>query len=148
MEPVVLVVGALAAGAAVVAEQTIGVVVKDAYDVLKRRVHAWRADAPIEDLEMAPASKEAQARLQRHLEGAGTPDAETVAAAQALLEATWERSPSALHAVGVHLRDVEGGGVTVYDVESAGDGVRIEGMRVAGELRVGKVRSGSPPRNG
>ena len=116
MDPISLIIAALAAGAIAGVKDTAGQTVKDAYAGLKalirrRFVGNTEAEAALGQLEQQPEAD--QAPLAQHLQAAGAADdEEIVRAAQALLK---EADPTGARAGKYHVRITGGKGIVVGD---------------------------------
>jgi hypothetical protein len=116
MEPISLIIAALAAGAIAGVKDTAGQAVKDAYTGLKtliRRRFAGNqeAQASLDQAERQPES--GQALLAQHLQAAGAGgDEELIRAAQALLE---QADPAGARAGKYNVRITGGKGIVVGD---------------------------------
>ncbi|MEU1525969.1 hypothetical protein ABZ413_27615 [Nocardia rhamnosiphila] len=150
MDPVTMVVAALAAGAAAGLSDTSKQVVADAYQGLKRLINGKYNSVDLEIVEAQPGSNSRQAVLFEELENAGAGnDEELIEAAQHLLRIMRAEVPEAIEAVGVKLRGVRAGGVEIYDVTATGNAVAVDGenLLVDGPLRISGIRAGmqEPP---
>jgi hypothetical protein len=151
MDPITLIVTALATGAAAGLKPTAEKAIKDAYEGLKalivRRYERTNAAVPV--LEHNPASDAGKAVLQEALAEEGAAEDETLLRqAQAVLQAVHLHDASAAAAAGVLIEDIEAGAsVNVRDIVSDGsftarkirarEDVTIEGVRAG--------RGGEPP---
>jgi hypothetical protein len=151
MDPLTLIVTALATGAAAGLKPTAEKAIKDAYEGLKalivKRYERTKAAVPV--LEHNPASEAGKAVLRESLaEEGATEDEELLRQAQAMLQAIRLHDASAAEAAGVLIEDIEAGAsVNVRDIISEGSftarkiraeqDVTIEGVRAG--------RGGEPP---
>jgi hypothetical protein len=144
MEPVSLVVTALAAGAATGLKPAAETAIKDAYAGLKaliQRKFGERVDVtPIERSPQSPAKREAVAEDLNAV--CADSDAELLVAARSLLELVRTLAPGAAEAIGVDLAAFRAGSLDVEDVEATGIGVRVRGAEIAGDARFHRVRAG------
>lgn len=154
MDPITLIVTALATGAAAGLKPTAEKVIKDAYEGLKtlitRKYERTKAAVPV--LEHDPASDAGKDVVRESLEQeeAGQ-DEDLLLQAQAVLQAVRTHEPSAAAAAGVLIEDIEAGAsVNVRDIVTDGsftarqiraqEDVTIEGVRAG--------RGGTPPGKG
>ena len=119
MDPITLVVTAVALGAAAGLTDTATQAVKDAYAGLKASLTRRRVD--VSGVERKPDSDTQRAALAETLADAGDVDAEVVAAARAVTEAVAAHAPAAAPAIGVDLQRVRAGFLRIAAVEAAGD---------------------------
>lgn len=130
MDPITMIVAALAAGAAAgltgVAEESI----KDAYAAVKQWLQERYADISLKNLEKDPKSANQQGVLAEELAEAGADaDEELLRKVQALSEALAksEAGRQAAKIVGVDLDNlVVEGDVTISRIKASGGGVRVK----------------------
>ncbi len=154
MDPITVIVAALAAGAAAGLTATAEQAVKDAYAGLKQWLHDRYADINLALLERDPKSASRQGVLAEDLAAAGAvEDAELHAKAQELLAllAKSEAGREAAAGAGVILRDVEvGKNLTAEEIIASGTGFFAERLKVQGDLTIRGVdagRTGAPDPN-
>ncbi len=127
MDPVSLIVGAVAAGASAAIKSSVSSAITTAYNALKRILVDRYSQVNTSALEGNPGSSVQQAAVKEVLEAttAGS-DAELVTAARALLAAVKAEDPDAAKAVGVDLQRLDVDDVEIHDVKARGgaDGVR------------------------
>jgi hypothetical protein len=149
VDPVTLVVAAVALGASDGARDTAKQAIGDAYAAVK----AWITErygsvsAEVEDLEREPWEDLRRALLAKRLNQAGArDDAELVRLAHALLEAVEDQAPELPAAVGVVIRRASAGGdIAVEDVAmDGGSGVIAEDLEAGRDLRIGRVAARAP----
>jgi hypothetical protein len=151
MDPITLIVTALATGAAAGLKPAAEKAVKEAYEGLKALIvqRYQRTNAAVPVLEHNPASDAGKAVLRESLaeEGAAE-DEDLLRQAQAMLQAIRQHDASAAEAAGVLIEDVEAGAsVNLRDIVAEGSftarkiraeqDVTIEGVRAG--------RGGEPP---
>jgi hypothetical protein len=141
MDPVTLVVTAVALGASAGLKDAAAQAVKDAYAGLKRLLAGRAVD--VGGVERKPESTAQRAALTETLTDTGGVDEEMIAAAQAVTDAVAAHDPDTGRVVGVNLRDVQAEFVKIGSVTSTGDGVRAEGVRLSGGFTVDEVRAGA-----
>lgn len=98
MDPITLIVAALAAGASTGLGDTVSQAIKDAYGALKSLMRKGLKDRPDGDLVLERHEKAPDTwrePLMSELELAGVADADAVALAQQLLELVWAENPAA-----------------------------------------------------
>jgi hypothetical protein len=154
MDPISIIVMALATGAAAalkpVAEQSI----KDAYASLKGLIHRKYGRIDVAVLETDPASKERQAVVGEDLtkSGAGQ-DEEVLRKAKALLDAIQAYVSNAPQIAGLDLQDIKGASLTAERILAEGShatGVKAKELNIAGDIRFSDVtarsREDTPPK--
>jgi len=146
MDPISLIVAALATGAAAGLQPTAETLIKDAYEGLKSLIKRKyeRMSADVLALETDPASDARKAVVQESLEKEGAAsDEDVLLQAQTVLKAIEEHRPDL---VGVLLEDLKvGANVTISDIISAGPGVQIKRSKIDRDLTIDGVRSGQDP---
>ena len=140
MDPITLVVTAVALGASAGLKDVAAQAVKDAYAGLKRLLVRRAVD--VSGVERKPDSPAQRAALTETLTDAGGVDDELVAAAHAVTDAVAAHDPDAARVVAVNLREVQAEFVKIGSVTSSGDGVRAEGVTLTGGFVVDEVRAG------
>jgi len=146
MDPVSVVVAALAAGAAAGLKDTVAAAIKDAYSGLKHLLSKRYADVSTSGLEKKPDSKPQQSALAESLTDAGADkDADLLAAAKALQDAIKAHDPGAYATVGIDLSRVEAGSLDIHDVHAAegATGVRASDVKVAGAMNISRIDAGT-----
>ncbi|OZE97450.1 hypothetical protein [Rhodococcoides fascians] len=144
MEPVTLIVAAIALGASDGARETTKQAIGDAYTAVKGWITTRYSSvtAEIEGLEREPEEELRRALLAKKLNQAGAgDDVELLGLAQALLVAVEDQAPELPATVGVVIRRASvGGDIEVEDVAvDGGSGVVAEDIAAAGDLRIGRV---------
>jgi hypothetical protein len=149
VDPVTLIVSALAAGASAAFKSTAESAVKDAYEGLKKLLFGRYKDIDVAPVEKKPESEAKRQSLAEDLEAAGaTGDDELREAAQRLIEAVRAHDASAGAAVGVDLEQVEAEFLKISDVSSTGTGVRVRHGTFTGGIDISGVDAGggeAPP---
>jgi hypothetical protein len=146
MEPVTIIVTALATGAAAAAKSTVETAVKDAYAAFKALVRRKYGAVDVTPIEAKPESEARRSVVAEDLQGAGAErDAELLQAAQALIELIRSRAPETGPAIGVDLERVSASALRIREVESEGTGVRVRDAQIAGDIDIGTVRAGKRP---
>ncbi|MGV9678817.1 hypothetical protein ACWDSJ_26335 [Nocardia sp. NPDC003482] len=142
MDPVTaVVVSAIAAGAVAGVGDTAAQAIKDAYAGLKTLISRKYRDVDVMALERKPQSQSKKDSLAEDLEDAGAAgDVELGTAAAAVLEAVQQHAPQAV--VGVDVAGLVSAALTIADVDSTGDGVRVRDSRIQGATEIYGVRAG------
>jgi hypothetical protein len=145
MDPLTLIVTALATGAAAGLKPTAEKAIKDAYEGLKalvvKRYERTKAAVPV--LEHNPASDAGKAVLRESLAEEGAAEDEALLRqAQAVLQAIRLHDASAAEAAGVLIEDIEAGAsVNVRDIVAEG-GVTARRIRADKDFTLEGVRAG------
>lgn len=149
MDPITLIVTALAAGAAAGLKPTAEQVVKDAYQGLKALVKSkYAATAPTVDyLEARPERENTRQDLHQELAATtAAQDAEVLNQAQAVLKAVEKKAPELAVSIGVSLEDIHvGASINIGDIVVKGDGsgsaygFKGKNLKVKGNVNVGNV---------
>lgn len=154
MEPISLIVSALAAGALAALKPTAEQAVKDAYAGLRSLVvRKFKGNAAsVEQLEGAPDSKARRAVVEEDLgKSDAAQDAAILQKAQALIAALEAHDPDAARVIGIDLSHIKAGVLNLSDVVATGSGpvtgVQVEDAEITGEIKITGVRaagSGTP----
>ena len=150
MEPVTLIVTALAAGATSGLKDTAAAAVKDAYAAVKGLITRRYGRVELDSLERKPESQRKRDSVAEDLEDAGAgDDEELLELARRLVAAVRENDEQAGEAIGVDLKDVEAEFIRVQKITSTGTGFRGERIRTTGGIDLGEVDAGrgSGPEN-
>lgn len=144
MDPITLIVTALATGAAAGLKPTAERAIKDAYDGLKALIQRKYDRVSVDMLESDPASESRQAIVKEDLDKTdAAQDQELLAQAQATIQAIEANAPEAAAAVGVSLEDLKvAGSVNIEDIIASGSGVNVRGADVGGDFTIRGVRAG------
>jgi hypothetical protein len=155
MDPITLIVTALAAGAAAGLTDTVSQAVKDAYAGLKGLIaRKYTKAAPsVDQLEAAPESKARRGVVEEDLgKTAAAGDVEVLRQAQALLDAVQKYAPDAARTIGVDLKDVEAGSLKLNDIivqaSGAATGAQLNKVKVAGDFTITGVHVTSSAASG
>lgn len=145
MDPITLIVTALATGAVAGLKPTAEKVVKDAYEGLKKIIvdKYERSKKTVPVLESDPASETGKAVVRESLEKEHAEEDEALLQqAQAVLQAIKAHEPEAASAAGVQIEDIEAGAsVNVRDIVSAG-GFTAKNIKANEDVTIEKVRAG------
>jgi hypothetical protein len=143
MDPVSIIVTALATGAAAGLKPTAEKAVRDSYAAIKALISRKYSGVNVDLLEDDPASEARRAVLVEDLrrrEAAG--DEELLGQARAVLEAVEQYAPEAALAVGVKLEDIKAASLRISGVEASGSGVEVTGGEFAGDIDISNVSAG------
>ena len=141
MDPVTLIVTAVALGASAGLTEAASTAVRDAYAGLKTLLTGRQVD--VSGVERKPDSAAQRAALREDLtDAAGATDDEVLAAAQRVTDAVATDAPDAARVVGVMLRDVQAEFLRIRSVTSTGDGLTAEQARFTGGIDIGDVHAG------
>lgn len=150
MDPITIIVSALAAGGAAGLSDTAAQAIKDAYAGLKsliQRKHAAASPA-VSMLESDPGSQELQGYVEKQLAktDAGQ-DAELLQQAKATVDAVATYDPEAARTVGIDLQGIKGASLKLSDVTATGTGpttgVRVKDAEISGDIEIKGVHVGS-----
>lgn len=145
MDPISIVVAALAAGASAGLTETVSNAIKDAYAGLKRLVALKFPTVDISPVERMPSSEAKRQSLAEDISGVGddaTADEELLAAARRLIQAVRADKPDTASAIGVDLQRLEAESLRVHTVSSTGVGVRVTDSKISGPVDIGNVHAG------
>jgi hypothetical protein len=143
VDPVSVIVAALAAGAAAGLKDTAADAVRDAYGSVKRLIRSRYSAVDLGPLEGRPESDAKRASLAEDLESAGAgSDEELLALVRELVAAIERHDPTAAAAVGVDLEKVKAASLRVGGVVAEGTGVRVRESEFAGDIEITDVRAG------
>ncbi|WP_137149470.1 hypothetical protein [Mycolicibacterium sp. CR10] len=149
MDPITLIVAALALGASDGVRDTAKQAIGDAYSAVKNLVSQRYSSvsADLEGLEQEPEEGLRRALLEKKLNQAGAgDDVELYGLAQALLSTVEEQAPDLPATIGVVVRRAAvGGNIEVEDVAvDGGTGVAAEDVAAGGDLRISRVVARAP----
>ena len=145
MDPVSIVVMAIALGATAGLKSTAEQAVKDLYAGLKKQISTKYASAKtgVALIEKDPKSKTFQTATQELLEKTeASKDQELLDKAIQLVEAVQKAEPETVAAFGVSLKDIKDASLEISQIESSGDGVQVEKARIQGPIKIKGVRAG------
>ena len=143
MDPITIVVTALALGAAAGLKPTAEQAVKDTYAGIKKLIQDKYKQVNLALLEGDPASEARQGVVKEDLAKANADqDVEVLRQARALLEAVEKHAPETAGAVGVDLEDIKGASLRVEDIIASGTGVKVKKADLSGDIEIKGVRAG------
>lgn len=147
MDPVQIIVSALAAGAAAAVSDTAEQAIKDAYQGIKSYILAHYHAVDFKPLERIPGSERKQESLAEDLELAGADqDTELLEQAKALIDLVDEREPSLAETVGVDVERVRAAYFRAKDVTARGTqstGVRMRDSEFEGGVEFENIEADS-----
>jgi len=149
MDPVTLIVAAIALGASDGVRETTKTAIADGYAAIKRRIsdRFGSVSIEVEGLEREPDEELRRQLLAKKLGQVGADgDSELVALSQALLAAVEQDAPELPATIGVMIRRASvGGGIEVVDVAvDGGSGVLAEDVAAGGDLSIRGVAARGP----
>ncbi len=146
MEPISMIVTALALGAAAGLKPTAEQAVKDAYVGLKSLIQRKFAQVDLALLEAKPESEKRQAVVEEELEEAGAAqDQEILQGAQRLLDVVQQKAPEAAVTIGVSLEKIKGASLDLSQIIAQGSGqgrvagVEVKDADIAGDIKISGV---------
>jgi hypothetical protein len=147
VDPISMIVIALATGAAAALKPTAEQAIKDAYAGMKTLIQDKYKNVSIDMLENDPTSQARQNILQQDLEKTdASKNEEVLRKAQVLLKAIENKAPEVASEVGVKLEDVKGGAsLKIEDIIATGSGVDLNKIEIQGDIEIRKVRAGQKP---
>jgi hypothetical protein len=146
VDPVSVIVSAVALGAVAGLRDSASTAVKDAYAALKRLISDRYRDVDVMPVERRPESLAKRQSLEEDLVASGVDaDAEVLQAARGLIEQVKRHEASAAAVVGIDLERVEAAALRIGGVTSTGTGVRVREGRFAGDIDISDVRAGGEP---
>jgi hypothetical protein len=150
MDPVTVVVSALAAGAATGLNDAVAAAVKDAYTALKGLLARRYRTIDVAPVERKPDSEAKRKSLEEDLADAGADsDTELLDAARRLIEQVQTHTPTAGPAIGVDLERVKAEALRLRKIHVAGKGdigARVRDSEFRGDIDVGEVQVGDEAR--
>jgi hypothetical protein len=149
MDPISVVVTALAAGAAAGLKPAAEQAIKDAYAGLKGLIQRKWGEVSLGQLEANPASEARRTVVKEDLAqtDAGS-DRELLAMADKLLEAVSRHAPDIAKNIGVRLEDIKSGGsLRIRGVAGKNLGVDGKKWEVQGDIDISDVGGGATPQN-
>jgi hypothetical protein len=155
VDPLTIIVAALAAGASALGSGAVEGLTKaandavaSAYQQLKDRILHYVTDAGVESVERKPESATKRTSLVEDLAGsAAESDEELLAAARGLVELLKANRPEAGSSIGVDLEDITAESLRIERIRAQGTGVQVKGARVEGRIEIADVEGGYSPQN-
>lgn len=148
MDPISLIVGALAAGITAASQKVGGEVAENAYRTLKHLiVDRYKRSGAVAALEEDPSSSTQRKALEEALAktSAGS-DPEIVEKAKVLIQLLAKAPPEGLTAVGVNIGELEAMNARVGEIKVIGSGIglRIDKAKLQGDLSLDNVTVRDP----
>lgn len=146
MDPVSIIVAALAAGAEAALKSTAAQAIKDAYSGLKALIQRKYGHASVDALERKPNSETKQLSVREDLTdaGAGT-DQELLDRAKALLDAVKTHDRAAAAQLNINLDEVEAAYFKLKDAAATGDvNVGVKKSTFSGGIDMEGLTAGTP----
>ena len=139
MEPITVIVSALAAGAAAGLKPMAEGVIKDAYSAIKSFIKKKYDKVDLTPLEAKPESETKRASLAEDLTDAGAAnDLELLDQAKQVIDAVKQYDPESASAIGIVLREVEAEYLEVRKIITDGTGMIVEEGKF-GKMIIGEV---------
>ncbi|MGW1887392.1 hypothetical protein [Streptomyces sp. NPDC001970] len=147
MDPVTVIVSAIALGAVAGVQESAAGAVRDAYQGLKRLIsERYGSAVDVIPVERRPESEAKRASLEEDLTAAGAAeDAELLDAARHLIEQVKNHQSTAAPAVGIDLERIEAAALSIDTIEASGTGVRVRQGKFTGDVTIANVRAGEEP---
>jgi hypothetical protein len=143
MDPITMIVLALAAGAAAGLKPTAEQAIKDAYTGVKTLIQRKYAKVDLAPLERKPESEAKRESVREDLADATAgKDQELLDKVDALLEALDKQAPESVAAIGIDLKEVKAAFLKAQKVVAEGTGVRVEKSEFSGGIELGEVQAG------
>jgi hypothetical protein len=143
VDPITVIVSALALGAASGVKATASSAVQDAYRAVKELIARHYKSVDVRPVEQRPDSAAKRDSLAEDLAdaGAGT-NAELLAAARLLVSQVTAHDAAVGAAVGIDLERVAAAALRIGNVDAEGTGVRVRDGKFTGDIEIGDVRAG------
>jgi hypothetical protein len=148
VDPVTLIVSALAVGSAAGLRDTADHAIREAYGALKRAISQRYKSVDLAPVERRPQSQVKRASLEEDLGEAGAgEDRDLLDAARRVIEEVRRHDAAAGEALGIDLARVEAEFLHVRGVEATGTGVRVREGTFRGGIDLQDIRAGrgGPP---
>ena len=144
MEPITIIVTAIALGAAAGLKQTTENAVKDVYAELKNYIKEKYSTVSIELIEKEPKSKFRQKVVKEDLAKTdANKDENLLRYAQAVLDDIHKHDPETADEIGINLEDIKGASLKIEDIIATGIGVNIKHGELKGDIEIKNVRAGN-----
>jgi len=143
MDPISIIVSALASGAAAGLKPTAENAIKDAYAGLKGMIQRKYGHVDLLPLENKPESQSKRDSVAEDLADAGaTGDKELLDLAKVLIDAVAEHDKGTATVIGVDLEEVKAAYLDITKVTTSGAGVRVKKSEFKGGIDIGEVNAG------
>lgn len=148
MDPISIIVTALATGAAAGLKPTAAKVIQDAYEGIKGLILRKYGETSVPLLEKDPASVSRRGVVKEELERAEAgSDPELLTQAKVLLGAVQQHAPEAAEKIGVDLEEIKGASLRISDILASGTGVKVRKAELTGDIEIKGVRAGGGSEN-
>jgi hypothetical protein len=140
MDPLTIIVTALASGAAARLTPTVEQAIKDGYAALKTLIGQKYKSVSVGLLEQDPASESRRAVIKEELARTdASRDEELLRATKTLLDQIQQRAPESAAAIGADLNNIKAASLAIEDVNATGTGVKASNVEAPGNVtRVGR----------
>lgn len=143
MDPIGIIVSAIASGAAAGLKPTAEKAIKDAYAGLKSMIQRKYSRVDLLPIENKPESQSKRESVAEDLVGAGaTGDQELLDLAKVLIDAVTRHDKATATAIGVDLEEVKAAYLDITKVTTSGAGVRVKKSEFEGGIDIGEVNAG------
>jgi len=144
MDPISIIVTALATGAAAGLKSTAEKAIKDAYASIKGLIKRKYGDVDLAALETKPGSKNKRASVAEDLAEAGaSADQELLDQAKAMIDAIAKHDKATASAIGVDLEEVRAAYLKIQKVRAEGTGVKVRNGEFDGGIDIGEILTGN-----
>ena len=143
MDPMSIIVSALASGAAAGLKPTAEKIITDAYASLKGMIQRKYKNIDLSQVENKPASESKRASLAKELADAGaTGDQELLDIAKVVIDAIAKHDKATATVIGVNLEEVKAAYLNIRKVTTSGAGVKVKKGEFEGGIDIGEVNAG------
>jgi len=143
MDPIGVIVSALASGAAAGLKPTAEKAIKDAYAGLKSMIQRKYSRVDLLPIENKPESQSKRESVAEDLVDAGaTGDQELLDLAKVLIDAAARHDKATATVIGVDLEEVKAAYLDITKVTTSGAGVRVKKSEFEGGIDIGEVNAG------
>jgi len=143
MDPIGVIVSALASGAAAGLKPTAEKAIKDAYAGLKSMIQRKYSRVDLLPIENKPESQSKRESVAEDLVDAGaTGDQELLDLAKVLIDAVARHDKATATVIGVDLEEVKAAYLDITKVTTSGAGVRVKKSEFEGGIDIGEVNAG------
>jgi hypothetical protein len=143
MDPIGIIVAALASGAAAGLKPTAEKAIKEAYAGLKSLIQRKYSRVDLLPIENKPESRSKRESVAEDLADAGAAgDRELLDLAKALIDAVAEHDKATATVIGVDLEEVKAAYLDITKVTTSGVGVRVKKSKFEGGIDIGEVHAG------
>ena len=143
MDPIGVIVSALASGAAAGLKPTAEKAIKDAYAGLKSMIQRKYSRVDLLPIENKPESQSKRESVAEDLVDAGaTGDQELLNIAKVLIDAVARHDKATATVIGVDLEEVKAAYLDITKTTSSGAGIRVKKSEFEGGIDIGEVNAG------